>query len=295
LEKFQMKKTLIALAAVAVSSAAMAQATIGGTFNVDMQNKISNADNTIGMGDAIVSVSVSEDLGGGMTASAGTTFQTKAGRAGTVSNNGYSFALKGGFGALSLVNGLVGHNEVSAGVSAEDDMSDSLGAYFLRTRLQYALPQIVPGLGIQLRFDQDGAADTGGIAAVAKVTPSSSNAKFNLDYTIGAGYISYGDNLNDASGGTVYTGYDFGVAKVDLALTTYDHTEIAITAPLGANLSAGLHIQTGNYADAIGARVTYALSKRTALSFNYVDVTNASENSTTGAGSNYRVRLSHNF
>ena len=285
-----MKKTLIALAAVAVSSAAMAQATIGGTFNVDMQNKISNADNTIGMGDAIVSVSVSEDLGGGMTASAGTTFQTKAGRAGTITNNGYSFALKGGFGALSLSNGLVGQNEVSAGVAAEDDMSDSLGAYFLRTRLQYALPQIVPGLGIQLRFDQDSAADP---TAVTKVTPSSSNGKFNLDYTIGAGYISYGSNLNDASGGTVYTGYDFGVAKVDLALTTYDHTEIAITAPLGANLSAGLHIQTGDIADAIGARVTYAVSKRTALSFNYVDVANTT--SSTGAGSNYRVRLSHSF
>jgi len=234
-----MKKTLIALAAVAVSSAAMAQATIGGTFNVDMQNKISNADNTIGMGDAIVSVSVSEDLGGGMTASASTTFQTKAGRAGTITNNGYSFALKGGFGALSIANYLNAMNEVSAGVSAEDDMSDSLGIYGLRTRLQYALPQIVPGLGIQLRFDATGtdttpAGVTASLLAASKVTPHSSGAKFNLDYTIGAGYISYGGLLNDASGGTVYTGYDFGVAKVDLALTTRSIIQIRTVADIAS-------------------------------------------------------------
>jgi predicted porin len=100
-----MKKTLIALAAVAVSSAAMAQATISGTFNVDMQNTMTaGSDPTVGMGDAIVSVSASEDLGGGTKASANTTFQTKAGRAGTVTNNGYSFALTGGFGGLTLRN-----------------------------------------------------------------------------------------------------------------------------------------------------------------------------------------------
>jgi hypothetical protein len=46
----------------------------------------------------------------------------------------------------------------------------------------------------------------------------------------------------------------------------------------------------GDATEATGFRVTYALSKRTAVSFNYVDVKAGDT-----LGSNYRVRLSHNF
>jgi len=286
-----MKKTLIALAAVAVSSAAMAQATISGTFNVDTQNTMS-ANSTVGMGDAIVSVSASEDLGNGIKASANTTFQTKAGRSGTVTNNGYSFALTGGFGGLTLRNYLVGNAEVSAGVSAEDDMNDVVGGYFTRTRLEYALPTIVPGLGVKVRWDQSAANAT---TASGAVTPTTDDTKLDLTYTFGKGYINYGAKLNDFGAGSgFYFGYDFDVVNVDVALTDYDHTEVAITAPLASNLTAGLHIMSGEYANAYGVRATYALSKRTAVSLNYV---NAADSTADNAkvGSNYRLRVSHSF
>jgi hypothetical protein len=173
-------------------------------------------------------------------------------------------------------------------------MNDSVGGYTFRTRLNYALPQLAKGLGIQLRWDETKAAAT---PAKDLVNPDfdAEGTKLYVDYSMGAAYIGYSatlDTLDDP--GAIFLGYDFGVAKVDLALTNYDHTEVAITAPLGAQLSAGLHVQMGDVADAVGARLTYAMSKRTNVSFNYVDV---SETTSTkiGAGTNYRVRVSHSF
>jgi hypothetical protein len=273
----------------------MAQATITGTFNVDTQNTTANSDTTVGMGDAIVSVSVSEDLGGGLKASANTTIQTNNGRGGAVTNNGYSFGLSGGFGGLSLRNYLVGNAYASAGVSADDDMNDVLGGYFVRTRLEYALPTIVPGLGVKLRWDKTAGDAT---AATRRVTPEGDTTKIDLTYTIGQGYINYGAMLNDIGGGSaVYLGYNFGVANVDVALTDSDHTEIAVTAPLASNLSAGVHVMMGDVADAYGVRATYALSKRTAVSFNYVNADNTTVKTVfkNGSGDNYRVRVSHSF
>jgi hypothetical protein len=49
----------------------------------------------------------------------------------------------------------------------------------------------------------------------------------------------------------------------------------------------------GDVADAVGARLTYAMSKRTNVSFNYVDVSETTAR--IGAGTNYRVRVSHSF
>jgi len=293
-----MKKTLIALAAVAVSSAAMAQATISGTFNVDVQNTMSASDMTVGMGDAIVRFDVAEDLGGGIKATANTTIQTSAGRGGAVSGNGYGFAISGGFGALSVSNYLNGGAELSAGISADTDMNEAVAAYAIRTRFNYALPAMVDGLTLQVRWDETGDAQTSSAAATAagKVTPEfDSTTKFSAAYKTGPFNVGYAGRLNAIDEGTVALGYDAGFAKFDYARTNAGHYEIAVVAPLSAALSAGLHLQAGDATEAMGFRVTYALSKRTSVSYNYVDIKATANTDTAAVGDNYRVRVSHSF
>jgi hypothetical protein len=282
-----------ALAAVAVSSAAMAQATISGTFNVDVQNTMDASDMTVGMGDAIVRVDVAEDLGGGIKATANTTINTKAGRGGAVTGNGYGFAISGGFGALSVSNYLNGGAELSAGISADTDMNEAVAAYTHRTRVNYALPAMVPGLTLQVRWDET-SDDTDSPAGA--VTPEfDSTTKFSAAYKTGPFNVGYSGRLNAIDEGTVSLGYDAGFAKFDYARTNAGHYEIAVVAPLSAALSAGLHLQAGDATEAMGFRVTYALSKRTSVSYNYVDIKATANTDTAAVGDNYRVRVSHSF
>jgi len=286
-----MKKTLIAMAAVAAASGAMAQAVISGSYNMDLQNTFSNDKAAVGMGDVIVAVSSSEDLGGGMSISASTTFQGEGGRGGAVSNNGYSLGIKGGFGGITLKNYLNGLNNVSAGVSAEDDMNDVIGGYTFRTRLQYDFPSMIDGLSASLRWDTTEAAPD---AATDFVT-GTGITKYNVTYATGPLKLeAYGSNADGDSLGLVILSYDAGVAKVAVAMQdTNNQNELAITAPLSSAVSVGLHVNNSDITDAYGARITYAMSKRSALSFNYVDSSLGGANAK--VGDNFRVRLAHKF
>jgi len=292
LENSQMKKTLIAMAAVAVTSGAMAQAVISGAYNFDYQNTMTaGAANTFGMGDVIVKVSSSEDLGGGMSINANTTFQGEGGRGGAVSSNGYSFGIKGGFGGVTLKSYLNALNNLSAGIAAEDDMNDVIGSYTFRTRLQYDFPAMIDGLSASLRWDTTESAATAATTTVA----GTGTTKYNLTYTTGPLTVEgYGSNADGDSLGLVIASYDAGIAKVSVGLQDSDNqNEIAVTAPLSSAVSVGVHKIDSDVTDAYGARITYALSKRSALSFNYVDSTLGGANSKTGT--NYRVRLAHSF
>ena len=286
-----MKKTLIAMAAVAVTSGAMAQAVISGSYNMDLQNTMSAKETTVGMGDIIVKVSSSEDLGGGMSINANTTFQGEGGRGGTISSNGYSFGINGGFGGITLKNYLNGNNNLSAGVSAEDDMNDVIGSYTYRTRLQYDFPSMVDGLSASLRWDTTESTPD---AATDTVT-GTGTTKYNVTYATGPINVqAYGSNADGDSLGLVIASYDAGIAKISVAMQdSNNQNEFAITAPLSSAVSVGVHKIDSDITDAYGARITYALSKRSALSMNYVNSTTGGANSVTG--NNYRVRLAHSF
>ena len=148
----------------------MAQATITGTFNLDMGNTNASAAKSIGMGDATVSIGASEDLGGGLTAAVSTTIQTAGGRNSDTYNNGYSMSVGGGFGTLSFSNYLNGAAGLSVGVSAANDMADAAGGYTARSRLAITFPEMVEGLTAQVRWDDtsDTLATTNSAATVAE-------------------------------------------------------------------------------------------------------------------------------
>jgi len=287
-----MKKTLIALATVAATTGAMAQVTLSGTFNLDSQNTMAASQNNVGMGDIILKFAAAEDLGGGLKIAVNTTIQGEGGRGGTTSGNGYGVSLSGGFGALSLNNYLNGNNLISAGVAVEDDMNDVIGSYTFRTRLQYTLPTFFPGFSASLRMDETkaGSAVT---AATDFVNTSTADVNYQLGYATGPFSINiYGAEV--AGYTDMDASYDAGFAKFMIGSQDADsHNEFAIVAPIGANLSAGLHLINSDVTEAVGMRVTYALSKRTNVSFNYVD---ASKSAVSGKdGDNYRLRLQHTF
>ena len=280
-----MKKTLIALAAVAVTSTAMAQVTLSGTMNADVQNTTTDSAAAVTLNDAILSFSATEDMGGGMKLSATTTLQTSPGRGAAATGNGYSIAMSGGFGSVTLKNYLTGNNGLSAGVSAVNDMNDVWGAYSVRTRLEYALPTIVPGLTASVRFDS---------TDISVDSSDRDTTKYALGYTMGA--VSVSTSGSDAAGSkNDYTvSYDAGIAKLAVYSAT-DHSEYTVTAPVGA-VNLGLHIAKGTGTDltsATGFVASYALSKRTTVSYNYVNQSSDSDGA--AVGSNYRLRLSHSF
>jgi hypothetical protein len=284
-----MKKTLIAMAAVAVAGVASAQVSLTGTFNLDVDNKTSAPKATVAAGDVILSASAAEDLGGGMAVNVNTTFQTANGRGGKVTNNGYSMAVSGGFGTVTYKNYLAGSAGLSAGISAENDMNDAAGGYTARSRFEYALPKMVDGLTAAIRWDASNGADAQGqIDSTAFQT-----TKYAIGYTAGAVSVSTSGSNASGSKNDFTVSFDAGVAQVS-AYSATGVTEFAVTAPVGA-LNVGFHMISGDN-KANGLTASYALSKRTSLRYSYVNQSTVAAGNTAGAaGTNYRIRLGHSF
>ena len=284
-----MKKTLIAMAAVAVAGVASAQVTLSGTFNLDVDNKATDSKATVAAGDVILSASAAEDLGGGMSVKVNTTLQTANGRGGKATNNGYSMAVSGGFGTLTYKNYLAGAAGLSAGISAENDMADVAGGYTARSRFEYAFPQMVEGLTASVRWDSSNGADAQGqVDSTAFKT-----TKYAVGYSAGPVSVSTTGSNKAGAKNDFTVKFDAGIAAVS-AYNATGVTEFAVTAPAGA-LNVGFHMITGDN-KANGFTASYALSKRTSLRYSYVNQSTVSATNASGVvGTNYRVRLGHSF
>jgi predicted porin len=281
-----MKKTLIALAAVAVSGAAFAQATITGSIAFSVQSTVADSKNRLDLSDADINFAASEDLGGGMKASVSTSISNEALRGNSTAANNTTIALSGGFGTIAYVNVLSGQAKLSAGVSAEDDMSDLMGGYATVNVLDYTLPSFIPNTSLTLEW-----------AAV-----DDTNMELAGEPALIANYAAgplkvYAEFATDGSAAwDIRPSYDLGVAKVALRATKSKKTEVAVTAPVGA-ITLGLHYAK---ADAVAAKGTgvsavYALSKRTSANFSYVSGDFAGGTGKGTNGKNYRMQLKHTF
>ena len=101
-----MKKTLLALAALAVTGASFAQATISGNIGFSWQQNptVNQTDGShiqgLSMNDGEIYIAATEDLGGGMSATARGGF-TMRGRGTAILDRDATITLKGNFGALT--------------------------------------------------------------------------------------------------------------------------------------------------------------------------------------------------
>jgi predicted porin len=302
-----MKKTLIALAAVAVSSAAMAQVTISGA--------IAGQQNKVGTDKAVTSIAVSEltfraneDIGGGLKASAFFTIEnmnnrgTDAGSSPNGPTNADSgISLGGGFGTVAVTNTRSGNMADRAnvfGTSISNGFYETVASRSPIQLLSYTSPALIPGLNVSLSQ-----ANVGNTAASQAAKITTVGATYSAGpLALGVQQKSFNTTATPAGaedGQTEgFVRYNAGVAVIGLgygskttttgkAVTTY-----GISVPMGA-FTFGVEGAKRDTAKFQNYGVRYALSKRTTVHVGAGTQTGAAA----GAASQKtnRIRVSHSF
>jgi len=214
-----MKKTLVAVAALAAATGAMAQVTISGfvdgAVNTNAAKSSTGAKNTVsslaasGSGQSQITFSSSEDLGGGMTGYANLRVMP-APFSGTFSGDIGEIGVTGDFGKIELGRGygidfgLHGVADASGWTSGAKGVVYNTGTS-TGNAVVYVLPEMVKGLGVLYARGVAGSQGNKGVSNNYLVTYSS--GPLYIGYAYGAGYntgISTW-NTNYATGGTTVT------------------------------------------------------------------------------------------
>ncbi|KGM41184.1 hypothetical protein JY96_17090 [Aquabacterium sp. NJ1] len=238
-----MKKTLLALAAIAASSASFAQSSVTLYGVVDASLESVKADKTVtrvssdNLSSSRFGLKGSEDLGSGMKANFNLEASLKADTGASATGRFWDRAawvgLAGGFGDLRLGRidspiGDIAGNVLSA--QPYDDLKivgTRAGNSYRRVdnAITYFLPTLVPGLTASLQYTTANGTSTAGGAEAAG---SNVGKAYGLGVKYVAGPLSAGlgyENIKDDNGVStdgnqkanatlVYAAYDFGAAKV---------------------------------------------------------------------------------
>ncbi|UFS56196.1 porin [Comamonadaceae bacterium M7527] len=318
-----MKKTLIALATVAVAGAASAQVTLSGKLAYGWETASNPAGVTTSKGlkvtDGNFTLAATEDLGGGLKMAAKMDIQSR-GRGTDIAGRDASLTLTGGFGALTIgaveaANGILDLGGAGAPVIGLDDNNPVLiGTVTAATQnkavldsatnvdvLAYALPV---GNGLTLTVKRTDANKTGegsnpGTTYGAEYAAGALSAKLDrtsaalvkrtrvsASYDLGMATIGYGYQ-------TVKATTD-GLASVGAG--TNKQTLVGVAVPMdawtfGVNYGTNKNTTTGLDNKGTDLGVSYALSKRTTF---YVQNQRVKVG-TNAASKTTRVKLMHTF
>jgi len=306
LEKIEMKKTLVAVAAMAAVTGAMAQATIYGTidqayYSLKSTDSGGNTSKTTGIagvnnGGSAIGFKATEDLGNGIKVSfqqeIGLYTEKQGGPANfTTSNdedvksyeNRNSFiGISGAFGSLQVGRQ---YNLAFYNIIANDPMGFSgLGSFLAagagnpnRTDQLaiYTLPSFVPGLNIQL-------AKAFGNTAITSTNSykTGDSTSWAANYSANGLYVGFtNESVIGTSAdtkekyGSVTVSYDFGMAKVGYGttkttegITSMKGDSTSITVPVGGGLSVFYNLNALKSDDGAG---TTGKMKGTQLGGNY--------------------------
>jgi predicted porin len=323
LEKFLMKKTLIALAAVAAASASFAQVSLTGGVEVGYYKAVSKTA-IIGTDRGSftnLAFTAKEDLGGGLSAAFYTQMRMDAGNGGTSNGKyGYPFeqiktSLMGGFGQVDMGKYSLA---VQTGWIRPLGSDDSLKAYSgtSTTRSPNQISYTSPSFGgaqiqvASIRGD-DSAGNTGNDGTMTTLMYSANKLQAyvsvgskvsKITATTDAGLLP--ENSGTPTDSTeIGVSYDLGMVKLGLGTTKEqasaggnENTETAflVEAPVGKSLKLGLGYSkfstsvagTGND----GMKKTqlvasYSLSKRTAVLVKALNVSGSAAATANGSGS----------
>jgi len=323
-----MKKSLVALAVMAVAGTASAQVAVSGklgfAYKTESAANSAVADkNGLGVTDGNFTISASEDLGGGLKIAASMDVQSR-GRDTAISGRDASLTLSGGFGsvmigAIEVGNGIIGLGGADAPTMGLDGAAGLggisrvvLSDVMNMDVLMYTSPDMS---GFSVSAALLDATTAGGMQSTAATQDA---VLVGLNYAAGpyaaaADYTNFG--LNAVAPGTggldnrlrASVSYDFGVAKAgfgyeklkyDLAANNGETQYLlGVSAPLSANASVGLNYarnnkDAANQITAYELGVGYSLSKRTGLQAAYQHI---SEDTVAGSATAFRVRLLHSF
>jgi len=307
LEKIEMKKTLVAVAAVAAVTGAMADVTIYGTVDEHVVST-KTTKTTTSMSGAYSGNALgfkgSEDLSGGMKANFQVEFNPNwhgASSTQTVTNYQSFAGLSGDLGSLragqffsqQFFNNALGDATGRSNAGGFTAVSEGATGVNQNNNIEYTLPSIVSGLGIIVaRTFDSGAYDT--TTNDGSYTVSSST--YRLTYSTGALNVGYATSkANTATAGAMSSkststsaNYDLGVAKLfanyQTYLTTTTATNMGISIPFGAaalNANYGYKSVSGTKTYGYILQGTYAFSKRTTGIIQYAPTGSAAGATTT--------------
>jgi hypothetical protein len=268
-----MKKTLIAMAAVAVAGAASAQVSITGAVGFGYSKDAGAKGYKVTDGN--VTFSATEDLGGGLSVKAstkldsllgrGTTNPTNADATVTVSAGGASVTMgsfestndarKGDVSGLSLEHGLD-----KTEYNLQSGNFDGIAASF----------NVMDGLTVGLAHTE--AANTSG-TALGDVNATTKVTKMSATYSAGPlmVHLAQANYTGSTASRTMFAAtYDLGVAKVGVGTAndgggaTDNATIASVNVPMGA-VSFGLARATSGSAKGTVMGANYAMSKQTTV------------------------------
>jgi len=320
-----MKKTLVALAVLAAAGTSFAQVTVSGKLAFSYEKNATagggSANHGMKMTDGDLNFAATEDLGGGMSATAKSAFASR-GRDNTFAPRDASLTLKTGAGLISMgsiesANAIINTAGAPVSLATGHDNGVVLSAASNVDYVAYALPigPVVVGLTYS---DSIGAAGTGaGNATGTGVSLSYAAGPLSatVDHTTfsSLSLAATGTQTDGLSRTRLFGAYDLGVAKLGAGIQVGNHdkpteTSMSVSVPLGAvsigllysnkasqsatayttTASAAIAAADSKSGTAVGA--TYMLSKMTNVNVSY-----STYSSSTGQDNEYRIRLMQAF
>lgn len=306
-----MKKTMIALAAVAAVGAASAQVSITGGVDFTLgKHDLAGTQKGLVSTDAYIDISVVEDLGNGMKASSFMEFNADGGFQTGAYSGDKSFTLSHPAASLTLTNTRTGSTLgavlMAPVITYTDHWSGSTASIVNRSPIDALVVSVPVATGLTVAYKYLEAKDPGVASPLATINVVSGKYATG-PLTLLADFASYN--------GTPYTGdvrttkltlaavYDAGIAKVGVGYdgasagtpnssstgTATGVTAAGVSVPLG-NLTAGLNYAKRDTNSFIEAGASYAISKKTALTASYgtFDIGGTSSDV-------FGVRLGHSF
>jgi predicted porin len=327
LEKFAMKKTLIALATLAAAGTAFAQstATISGSISYGIQNSGAAGAKAVGQslggGANAITISTREDLGGGMAA--GFVGEMRFNSAtGDVGGNGNDTTTQLFHQTNAFIGGGFGTVRLGKIAEANNCAFDPWGCTG-----QQGLASGPAGTGTSILIGAQGNANSvryesrtvngfSGSYQTTMTTRAEERTTLSLNYSKGPivaqflqtnggiGNTFAAGNANDvkAQGTSIGASYNFGVARLSVVnaktenaagATTVDTTGVGLTVPMGATTLLAGYAKNKKAAATDDTKLTvganYALSKRTTVG---ADVF---RQDSIGGGTGFGIRARHTF
>jgi hypothetical protein len=292
-----MKKTLIAMAAVAVAGVSSAQVTITGSLGFGLRDSSTQATEW-DWTDGGVKFSATEDLGGGMSVSVSNALSFK-GQSGNPTQDGSSITVNtGATGTVTYASGAADADSLGVGSMLTDAGATISADTDNYTTLDYTLPTIIDGLGVTVRWNKDNA----GSVAVTDVVE-----QYRLSYTMGPASVYFNTKGGASPASDLKVVFDAGVAKITgftqtkVAAGTLKRSEYSISAPVGPVTIAMSSMSYSGGSTLAGKEfdIQYPLSKRTTLRASYGSFTTGNTTttgSTAAADSSARaIKLVHTF
>ncbi|MEZ5644526.1 MAG: porin [Burkholderiaceae bacterium] len=306
-----MKKSLIALASLAVVSAASAQSSVT-LYGIADVAVVKDADVSASLASGGVSTSRwgikgSEDLGGGLNVN----FNFEQGldlTDGSLKGSGFDrqawVGMSGGFGEFKVGKLWNAYDDFAA---AGNPVFDSILAPS-NIALSYVYVAN-PNKGVYYASPSFGGF-SGAISSSFKDGADNQRVTaFHVKYENGPLFVAAGQERNKTDGGTrevsrLVANYDFGPAKLVSAFGTVkdegDDITVGVDVPLGANmvLSTGVtqvRPDVGDNASSFGIGLAYSLSKRTTVYTGFRKDSDEAVADFGGVESRFAVGLKHTF